>query len=180
MRTTIPALASAQPIADLLPSVFIEHDPVLVSFTAGLDDTLAPIPGVLDSLAAYVDPWLAPDDFVAWMATWVGFELDEAWPVARQRDAVAHAVELYQHLGTEAGMRRYLELVTGGRVEIDENGGIAVSQVPGADLPGEPGCRVSIRVAVPDPARVDIVALERLVSRAKPAWVVHSIEVVGT
>jgi phage tail-like protein len=180
MRTTVPDLPSSLPISDLLPGVFIEHDPVLVAFTTGLDDTLAPIPGVLDSLAAYIDPQLAPADFLGWLATWVGIELDEAWPIERKREAVAHAVEIYQHLGTEAGLRRYLELATEGHVEIHENGGIAVSQVPDADLPGDPIPRVNITVSVTDPSEVDLLTLERIVSRAKPAWVTHSIEVVAS
>jgi phage tail-like protein len=178
MRTTIPGLPVSRPIADLLPGVFIEHDPLLISFTAGFDDTLAPIPGTLDSLAAYIDPWLAPADFVSWLATWVGLELDEAWPIDRKRDAVASAVEIYQHLGSAAGLQRYLELVTGGRVEVRETGGIAISQVPGAELPGEPGSRISIRIHVTDPTSVDMGTLERSVAKAKPAWVAHTIEVV--
>jgi phage tail-like protein len=156
MRTTIPGLPSSLPISDLLPGVFIEHDPVLVAFTTGLDDTLAPIPGVIDSLAAYIDPKLAPADFLEWLATWVGIEVDEAWPVERKREAVVQAVEIYQHLGTEAGLRRYLELVTGGQVRIRENGGIAVS----------------------DPSEIDLPALDRIVARAKPAWVAHRVQVV--
>jgi phage tail-like protein len=178
VRGTIDRLPSAQQIGEMLPGVFQETDPTIMAFTRGLDEAIAPIPGVLDSLAAYTDPWLAPADFVVWLATWVGFELDEGWPIERKRDSVAHAVELFQYLGTQAGLQMYLELATGGQVEIVETGGVAVSQVPGADLPGEPGPRVTIRVAVADLQAVDRAALERLVISAKPAWVAHSLEVV--
>jgi phage tail-like protein len=178
MRGTISGLGSAQRIGEHLPAVYQEADPTMMAFTRGFDEALAPIPGVLDSLAAYVDPLLAPADFVAWLATWVGVELDEKWPIGGQRLAVGSAIEQFRRRGTEAGLRLDLESATGGRVEIEENGGIAVSQLPGADLPGEADPRVHIRVFVADPESIDRAALDRVIVASKPAWVVHAVEVL--
>jgi phage tail-like protein len=177
MRGTIPGLPSAQRIGEYLPAVYQESDPLMMAFTRGFDEALAPIPGVLDSLAAYIDPRLAPPDFVTWLATWVAAELDETWPIEGQRLAVGTAIEQFRRRGTKAGLQLDLESATGGRIEIEENGGVAVSQLPGADFPGEPNPRVHIRVFVADPDSIDRAALERLVLASKPAWVAHTVEV---
>ena len=177
MRGTIPGLDSAQRIGELLPAVYQESDPAMMAFTRGFDDALAPIPGVLDSLAAYVDPLLAPADFVAWLASWVAVDLDETWTIEGQRLAVGSAIEQFHLRGTEAGLRLHLQSITGGRIEIEENGGVAVSQLPGAELPGEPDPRVHIRIFVADPESVDRAALDRVIVASKPAWVAHTVEV---
>jgi phage tail-like protein len=178
VRGTIPGLKSAPRIADMLPGVFQESDPTIIAFARGLDEVTAPVPAVLDSLSAYIDPKIAPQDFVTWLATWVGVELDENWQLERQRNWVTNAVHLFHRLGTEAGLREHLEWATGGRVEIEDSGGIAVSQWPGADLPGDPVPSVSIRIYVADPGEADVAAIHRLIIGAKPAWVAHSLEVL--
>jgi phage tail-like protein len=178
MRGTLSGLKSAQRIGDMLPAVYQDSDPLMLAFTQGLDEVIAPVPGVLDSLSAYIDPQLAPADFVRWLATWVGVELDENWTIERQRSWVGNAVNLFHELGTEEGLRQHLEFATGGRVEIEDSGGIAVSQLPGADLPGDPEPRVAVRVFVDDPDGVDVPSIHRLIVSAKPAWVAHTLEVL--
>ena len=42
----------------------------------------------LDCLEYYIDPALAPSDFLDWLGSWVGILLDESWPVERRRDAI--------------------------------------------------------------------------------------------
>jgi|SRR5579859_35509 len=176
MRGTIAGLPTPRPIGELLPGVYLE-DRLIQSFTAGLDDVMAPVMNVLDSLAAYIDPWLAPADFLAWLAAWVGLELDETWPIERRRSVVAKAVEIFQYLGTAAGLKLYVEVFCNGVVDVAETGGVAVSQVPGAPLPGQPEPRMTVRVTVADPSTVDVQALDRLVASAKPAHVIHRVEV---
>ncbi|MGW1926113.1 phage tail protein [Streptomyces massasporeus] len=63
---------------------------------SGLDVVLAPLFNVLDSLEAYFSPALAPADFVDYLATWVGAELDGDEPLALRRHAVASAVALHR------------------------------------------------------------------------------------
>ena len=47
------------------------------ALTTGLDQVLAPVFSTLDGLEAYVDPGTAPSDFLDWLASWVGIELDQ-------------------------------------------------------------------------------------------------------
>ncbi len=75
-------------------------------FLAGLDDVLAPVISALDCLHGYIDPAVAPVDFVGWLGEWVGLTLEEDWSDARRRRLVARASEMYAKRGTVAGLRR--------------------------------------------------------------------------
>jgi phage tail-like protein len=181
MRGTVAGLATPYPLVTLLPAVYQEEDPFVARFTGGLDDVLAPIIATLDSLEAYVDPLLAPEDFLAWLAGWVGVTVNENAPVALHRATVARAAELHRLRGTVAGLRTALELLTGGEVEVEDSGGVASSSTPGTYAPGEPRpwVRVSVRVPAhtgwsPDALRA---AVEAAVVAAKPAHVQHIVEV---
>ena len=177
MRGTVTGLPTAVPLAAMLPGVY-QEDPFTVRFVSGFDDVLAPILSTLDCLAAYLDPALAPEDFLAWLAGWVGLELDERWPVSRRRAAVAQAARMYRMRGTVGGLRDNLEVLTGGDVRIADNGGVAWSVTPGAPLPGEDRPRLAVQVRVADSASVSVSAVDAVVAAAKPAHVVHRVEVV--
>ena len=177
MRGGVDDLATPYPIGTLLPAVF-QEDPFAMRLTSGLDDVLAPVISTLDCIGAYVDPLLAPGDFLLWLASWLGTVLDENWPLPRKRAAVARCVDLYRLRGTIPGLRGLLELATEGEVEVLDNGGAAWSTRPGAPLPGQDVPRVAVRVTVADKSTVDIRALEELLADAKPAHVVHRLEVV--
>ena len=177
MRGVVAYLPSPHPLGEHLPAVY-QEDPFTRGLMAGLDEVLAPILATLDCLAAYIDPRLAPEDFLAWLSGWVGADLDESWPLERCRAFVARSVELYRRRGTVAGLIAHVEVFTGGRVEIAETGGVTWSRDRGTDLPGEPVPRLAVRVAVDDPSTVSARALDRLVAAAKPAHVIHQVEVV--
>lgn len=179
MRQAVTGLDTPYPIGGLLPAVF-QEDPVAMQWTAALDDVLAPAISTLDCMPAYVDPLLAPDDFVRWLAGWVGTVLDENWPLDRQRAAVAHSVRLYRERGTVEGLRALIELVTGGEVALAESGGVRWSTAPNTDPPGEAVARLAVRVTLPRGVSVDAAALEALIVAEKPAHVPHSLEVVET
>ncbi len=177
MRGLTPGLLSPHPIGLNLPAL-LQEDSFAQGLVAGLDDVLTPIFATLDSIEAYVDSGLSPDDFLRWIAGWVGVELDERWPEDRRRAVVASAVDLHARRGTVAGLRDHLELVTGGTVLIVESGGARWSQSAGGELPGQTAPRMSIRISADDPAALDLQALDTLVSESKPAHVVHRLEVV--
>lgn len=176
MRGLVPGLASPAPMLGLLPAVY-QEDPFTERFIAGFDDVLAPVLSTVDCLVDYLDPLLAPEDFLAWLSGWVGIDLDEGWPLRRQRAVVASAVEMYRMRGTVAGLRAHLEVLTGGDVEVADSGGVAWSANPAADLPGEAHPRLAVRVRVEDPDRVPADLVEEAVAAGKPAHVVHRVEV---
>lgn len=176
-RGTVDGLASAHPLGELLPGVYLE-DPLVQRFTEGLDTVLAPAFVTLDCLDAYLDPWLTPPDFLPWLATWVGVELDETWPEGRQRAMVAAAARLHRDRGTHGGLVAYLQLLTGGEVELIESGGTRWSAEPGAPPLGAmtPGLRVIVRVS--DPNSVNRARLDHAVRDARPAHLPYEVEVL--
>lgn len=178
MRGAIGDVEPAVRIIDLVPAIY-QEDTFTRSFLAGFDDVIAPVFSTLDNLDGYVDPSITPDDFLPWLAGWVGVTLAEDWSAARQRALVASAVHLYRVRGTVAGLRAELHLYTGGTVEITETGGASYSQrADGAEPPGEAVPRLAIRVEVDDPSRLRASTLDGIVRAAKPAHIAHSIEII--
>jgi len=177
MRGVVPGLVSPAPVAQRMPAVYQEDD-FLQRFVRAFDDALAPIFLSLDGLASYVDPALAPPDFLDWLAEWVGIEVDDTWSVERRREIVAGAAAIHRVRGTPAGIVDAVRLVVGGRVEVEENGASSWSAQPGAALPGSPEPMLRVVVHVRDPGAVDRTRLERVVTTVKPAHVAHTIDVV--
>jgi phage tail-like protein len=178
MRGTVEGLASPHPLAEHLPAVY-QEDWFAQRLLSAFDPVLAPVFSVLDNFHAYLDPALAPEDFLAWLAGWVGLTLDETWPVERCRALVFQAAALYGRRGTVSGLRDHLEILSGGSVELTDSGGVAWSRTPGASLPGAPQTSLVVRITVDDPAGLDADRVEGLVRAAKPAHLPHRIEVVA-
>jgi phage tail-like protein len=177
MRGLIGGLPSPHPLGAALPAVYQEEDRFAMRLTSAFDDVLAPIVSTLDNLPAYFAPSLTPEDFLAWLADWVAFDLDESWSVARRREAVARAVDILRRRGTSIGLAEEVALVTGGEVEIIENGGTAWSLDPASPMVGSPKPALIVRVTVDDPSAIDVDRVDRVVSAAKPAHVPHRVEI---
>jgi phage tail-like protein len=178
-------LASPHPLATLLPGLY-QDDELVIRFTEALDTVLAPVTSVLDSSDAYVDPRLAPLDFVTWLAQWVGVELDASWPQERQRALVARAAELYAWRGTVRGLAALIAITTGIEPEILETGGVGwtAEPPPSGGLPGSPSAALVVRLRLPAGSAgaaadaIDVDRLDRLVAQSKPAHIPHRVEVV--
>lgn len=166
------------PLVELMPGIY-QDDEFTRAFTGGLDDVLSTVFATLDCLDSYIDPWIAPDDFVGWLSGWFGVTIDEGWPADRTRALLANIVELYRWRGTARGLRAELTIYTGGTVEITETGGSAWSQRPGAGLPGDDVPRLAVRVVLEPSAVVNERTLDQMIAAAKPAHVMHVLEVVG-
>ena len=178
MRGLLPGLETPHPLGSGLPAIY-QEDELGQRFLSALDEVLAPVLATLDNLAAYLDPRLAPVDFLGWLAGWVGLVLDENWPAERQRAAVAGAAELYRWRGTARGLAAQVALSTGVQPEIEESGATAWSATPGADIPGDTTRHVTVRVRLDVPSEVDLSRLDALVAVVTPADVTHWIEVTG-
>jgi len=176
-RGLVKTLISPHPLANTLPALFQEDD-FTQRFISAFDAALAPVFATLDNLPAYLDSWLAPEDFLEWLASWFGMALDESWSLERRRALVAKAFVFYRMRGTAGGLQAQLELLTGGTIELHETGGMATSTAAGAALPGSPNFALLVRVTVDDPTTVNAGRLNALVAAAKPAHVTHKVEVV--
>jgi phage tail-like protein len=179
MRTQLIDLPTAHPIGDLLPGIYSDDD-FTQRFTAAFDAVLAPVFLVLDGFPAYLDPDLAPEDFLDWLADWVALELDEGWTLSQRRQLIRHAVELHRRRGTRRGLAAHVRLLTGGEVELTDSGGCSTSDTANGPLPGSSPPQILVRVRVADPAAVDRRRLRTAVIEAVPAHIRVSIEVLPT
>jgi phage tail-like protein len=177
-RAFVPELASPHPLGAFLPALY-QQDDFAQRWTAALDLVLAPVFNSLDNFEAYLDPRLAPPDFLDWLGTWMGLISDETWPTERRRAFISQASELYRIRGTPRGLASHVQIFSGGEVEILEHGGTSWSTESGAALPGSPGFDLVVRVRVEDPASIDVMRLNALIAAAKPAHLVHRVEVVA-
>jgi phage tail-like protein len=175
MRGVIAGLASPVPFIDRLPAV-LQDDEFLGRFLSAFDDAVAPVFVTLDGLAGYVDPRLAPPDFLEWLGSWVGIEFEANWSDAQRRDAVVRAVSIHARRGTLAGVTNTVQLAVGDKrsVSVSDNGGVSWSKTPGAALPGDPNPRLTVVIGknrlTPDLTRVDA-----LVMSSKPAHIPHTV-----
>ena len=177
MRGLIEGLDSPHPIGMRLPGLYADND-FVQRFVSAFDTILAPLFLTLDCLPAYLDPQLAPEDFLDWLAGWVGLVVDEGWTIERRRELVSRAVELHRWRGTRRGLAEHVALVTGGEVEVTESGAVSWSLRPQTPLPGSDRPFLRVRVRVPDPSTVDVRRLDALVAVSKPAHLPHTVEVL--
>jgi phage tail-like protein len=176
-RGLVKALISPHPLVEALPALF-QEDGFTQRFMSAFDAAYAPIFATLDNLPAYFDPWLTPADFLEWLGSWFGLVLDEAWSLERRRAVLANAFDFYRMRGTVKGLKAQVEIFTGGTAEIIDTGGIATSTTAGEALPGSPNYALMVRVAVDDPATINMTRLDALVQAAKPAYVTHKVQLV--
>jgi phage tail-like protein len=174
----VPNLATPFPLAGLMPSVF-QEDPATCLLTEALDEVLAPILAALDCLDAYLDPRLAPEDFLDWLAAWVGIALGGDWSAERRRAAIGHAVELHRVRGTRRGLQWHLDLLTDGRAHAVDSAGVAWSSSPdGARPAGSDRPALLVRVVRGTMTDDELADLEDLLGQVKPAHVPHRVELV--
>ena len=178
-RALIPDLRSAHPIAQMLPAVFQEDD-FLQGFVGALDSVLAQIFLTLDNIESCFDPMLAPDDFVMWLAEWVGLMLDETWPVPFTRAAVARTVDMYAWRGTVRGIREVLELYTGVVPEVIDSGGTVWSTELDPEPPGSPTPGLTVRVPLENLSDADLHRLDLIIQSLKPGHVPHQVQTLAS
>ena len=79
----------------------------------------------IDTLPHVFDPTVAPAPMVRQMATWLGVDwVDSSLDVRLQRAIVTEYSQIVQWRGTKRGLRRLLELLSGGGdVDVTDSGG---------------------------------------------------------
>lgn len=173
MRGLVPGVATPHSLLGVLPGIYSEDD-LTRRLVGAFDDGLVPVFVALDNVGAYLDPALAPPDFLRWLGGWVAAVDDPELPVQRRRALVAGAVELHVLRGTAAGLAALVEQVSGFAPEIVESGGTSWSAEPRSEPPGDaaPGIVVRVRGDGVEQRVVEAVAA------SSPAHMPRRIEVV--
>jgi phage tail-like protein len=78
-----------------------------------------------DNIDYLADVTVAPDAMVRWLGSWIGTEtIDPSLHDEVQRRIVAGASATLTWRGTTRGLARFLELTSGGPVEVEDGGGV--------------------------------------------------------
>ncbi|MGX7681843.1 phage tail protein [Jatrophihabitans sp. DSM 45814] len=78
-----------------------------------------------DNVDNLPDVSVAPDAMVRWLGSWIGLtSLDPSLPEELQRRIVDGSAQTLTWRGTVVGLRRFLELTTGGPAEVTDGGGV--------------------------------------------------------
>ena len=97
----------------------------------------------VDNIPHVIDPDVAPPAMVRWLGSWIGMApIDSSLPEDLQRRLVRMGGDCLAWRGTRYGLARFLEVVTGGPVEVEETGSVRVDAGEGVPEPF-----VTIRVA---------------------------------
>jgi phage tail-like protein len=199
-------LVHPAPLVDGLPALY-HGDDFTNRWLSVFDDVLAPILDAIDSFDAYLDPQLAPADFVDWIASWIGVithtdavthdeHADPAVPSTNQRlrRLVERAVPLFGIRGTARGISEFVEAVFAVRCEIVEGGAVSWSQMPGQPLAGTSTGVFIVRISPPEssvdpqsaPLRLSAVdpdsvqrQVQQLVEQLRPAHLPLVVELTG-
>ena len=168
-----------------LPAPF-HADPFVGRFLLIFESILSPIERSIDNLASYFDPRLTPPELLPWLASWVGLELDENWPLAQQRQLVLWAARLYRWRGTRRALREHLRLYTGRTPLIVENfDGMRVGQDASLGVNstlGASGARphwITVTVLSERPAELDERIVRQIIELEKPAHVGYTLQIRG-
>ena len=179
-RRIVPGLASPRPIGATLPGAVPGGRLQPALLTRAFDDVLAPIMSHHRQLPAYLDPALTPEDFLDWLAGWVGVLLDETWPIERRRAFVAVAAEPVpdaRHGRWAADARRAADRHGCGRRRQWRSA--VVDHGRGHHRRATALTRVTVKVRQPKRGAVEPARIDALVAAAKPAHVVHQIALAG-
>lgn len=147
-------LGVASALRQAVPAVY-QQDPLFMDLCAAFDDLLAPLVTAVDCFEAYLDPYLAPADFLPWLADLVGYQGPSRQGTASERARIAVAVRDHARRGTPPGVREAAARAAGvpvEQVELADPGGARWSLVPGGVSGDWPQVAARVRVAVPGTA----------------------------
>jgi phage tail-like protein len=156
-RKFIEGLRTPFPLVDYTPSMLAE-DPVVQLLLTALDQVLAPIISVLDCYDAYLDPYLAPIDFVEYMSSWLLVTQDEQWTENMKRTALASCIQRSTLRGTKKSFEDRLSELFGDSATVTDSGKVVVSAEPTDPNSWEPAASPSVTVDVPA-AQLDAVSI---------------------
>lgn len=98
---------------EYLPSLY-QHDRQSASFLgrflANVEGMYTTLEGRIAEAQQLFDPRLVPEEYLGWLASWLGIKLDFSWDERRWRLFLSHAVELFCQRGTLPGLIRMIRL----------------------------------------------------------------------
>jgi phage tail-like protein len=175
-RGLIAGAVTARPIGQMLPGIY-QDDEFTQRWTAAFDEVLAPVFTTLDSIFAYVDPALAPSDFLGWLCAWMGADPGEFNSLDRQREFVASAMVIHRWRGTTRALSELVRLHTGRVPHIDDGCAVLCFDVAQDARPDDTDRTIVVSLDWPGASDDDMQRLDAVVTAAKPAHLIHHLQV---
>jgi phage tail-like protein len=111
-------------------------DDFFIRFVSLFQELATTVLDGVDNVPNVVDVTVAPAPMVRWLGSWIGVDnIDSSLPVELQRRIVQESAQILSWRGTHRGLVQFLELVTGGPVEVEDSGGIFVAGEGGNRAP---------------------------------------------
>jgi phage tail-like protein len=113
---------------DDLPAIYREDEgsaAQLRRFLAPIEALYGDIGETIDSLPGRIDPSTAKDEWLPWLLEWLGFPPTAGLGAGIQRKLLSEAGTLLRDRGTQSGLERMLDIVTGGRARVRDSGASA-------------------------------------------------------
>ena len=164
-----------------LPAPF-HADSCIGRFLMIVETIHAPIELMVDTLPEYFDPRLTPEEMLPWLASWLGLELDENWPIEKRRELTCWAAKLYRMRGTRFSLREHLRIYVGRPPLIVENfSGLRLGQDAALGVNSYMGeataNTIMVTVLADRPEELDEQVLRHIVETEKPAHAAYLLEV---
>lgn len=121
--------AGATRLADQLPRV-LARDHFVRGYVGLCGEIWSTVVERLDDLEWFLDVGTAPMPFVRWLDGWLGVTVDPHLPEERQRALVRTAGQTLPWRGTRRRLEALLAALTGGDVDIADDGGVATGDDP--------------------------------------------------
>jgi len=171
-RRIVPGLRNPFPMINYT-SALLQGDRIAQMLCASLDDVLAPVISVLDCYDSYLDPFVAPIDFVRYMSSWILVHPELGWDEEAVRKSLAHAMNFYSCRGTASGYIEYLSTVFDIDVEVTDTGSVTTSRdfTDPSTWPTAPEPAVTVTVRGRDGAPVNLELIRMVLGAATPAHV---------
>ena len=110
-------------LVDQLPRA-MAADPVLSRFVTAFQEVAETVRDRVDGVEHQVDTGLASPEMLAYLASWLGLQLEPTDSAEYQRDLLRQAGKLLGWRGTRHGVEGLLGAATGARVEVSDGGGV--------------------------------------------------------
>lgn len=144
-----------------LPEVYQQHE-FIGRFLLISESMFAPLEWIVDNFDLYLDIQIAPEEWLAWMASWFDLLLLPELPVGQQRRIMDQLGWLFLRRGTRAGLVRMLELYFDVTPEIIED-----------DV-----CHFTVRLPLSESKNgIGRDVAERIITAQKPAFASYRLEI---
>jgi phage tail-like protein len=151
----------SQKLIQYLPGIY--HTEFMARFLGLFETILTPIEWNVENFDLFLNPATAPAAFLPWLAQWFDITFESAWTESQRRSLLKDAHMLYARRGTRWALSRILEILTGYKPTIIDEGD---------DLPD-----FTFKVILPLAAsQVNREMIERLIDANKPAHTMYSLE----